>query len=229
MDLTIQDVTKYLHISEDDLLKWVETGDIPSYKLNNEYRFSREEIEEWLLRHIHQDDLDIDPTREPMIGTQQFNLYRALNKGMVLENVEGSTKEEIIHNSVKLISERLDLDAEIITNLLLDREKLMSTALNRGVAVPHTRDFLLSGPHDAVVIAYPKHPVEYGALDGKKVHTLFFLFACQDKKHLNLLSKIAYFCHQGENLEILQTKANKKDLLNTIRQWESRINQLQPA
>ena len=95
--------------------------------------------------------------------------------------------------------------------------------------MPHTRDFLLSGAHDVVAIVYPKKPVEYGALDGKEVHTLFFLFACQDKRHLNLLAKIAYFCHQSENLGTLQSKSEKKDLLNTIRQWESRINQLQPA
>ena len=129
MDLTIQDVTKYLQVSEEALLKWVDSGDIPSYKLNNEYRFNRAEIEDWMLRHIHQEDLDIDPS-EPMVGLHQFNLYRALNKGLVLNDVEGDTKEEIIYNSMKLISDSLDLDAEAITNLLLDREKLMSTALN---------------------------------------------------------------------------------------------------
>ena len=228
MDLTIQDVAKYLQVSEETLLKWVDDGDIPSYTLSGEFRFSREEIEEWVLRHFHNEDLNIE-TIEPVIGPQHFNLYRALNKGLVLTDVEGVTKEEIIYNSMKLISESLELDAETITNLLLDRERLMSTALNRGVAVPHTRDFLLSGAHDVVAIVYPKKSIEYGALDGKDVHTLFFLFACKDKTHLNLLSKIAYFCHQSENLEVLQARPSKPDLLNTIRHWESKINQLQPA
>ena len=174
MDLTIEDVTKHLQVSEETLIHWVENGVIPSYKLKNEHRFSRQEIEEWMLRHLNQEDLGIDH-QEPVVGHQQFNLFRALHKGLVLNDVEGETKEEIIYNSVKHISKSLDMDAEVITNLLFDREKLMSTAINRGVAIPHTRDFLLARAYDIVVVVYPKNPIEYGALDGKDVHTLFLL------------------------------------------------------
>lgn len=229
MDLTIQDVTRYLQVPEDTIMNWVKEGVIPSYQLNNEYRFSREEIEEWVLRHHNQEDLEIDP-KEPVIGSQQFNLFRALHKGVVVSDVVGNTKAEVIRNSMQKISEKLDsLDPEMVSNLLLDREKLMSTAINRGVAVPHTRDFLLSEAHDVVAIVYPKQPIEYGALDGAKVHSLFFLFACKDERHLNLLSKIAYYCHQSEHLDLLKSKANKQTLLNSIRHWEVEINQLQPA
>jgi len=41
-----------------------------------------------------------------------------------------------------------------------------------------------------IFVVFPKDPIEYGALDGQAVHTLFFLFACSDKAHLHLLSKI---------------------------------------
>lgn len=228
MDLTVEDVAQYLQVSEETLIQWVEDGTIPSYKLNNEHRFSRSEIEEWILRHLNQEDLGIDH-QEPVVGPQQFNLFRALHKGFVLNDVEGNTKEEIIYNSMKLISEGLAMDADVITNLLLDREELMSTAINKGIAIPHTRDFLLSRAYDVVVVVYPKKPIEYGALDGEKVHSLFFLFACKDKRHLNLLAKIAFFCHESKNLEILKSKADKQVLLNTVKNWEVGINQLQPA
>ena len=228
MDLTVKDVSKLLQVSEQRVLEWTKEGAVPSYQLNGEHRFSREEIEEWMLRYFNQDDLQIDP-KEHSVGLQQFNMYRALHKGMVLQNVEGRTKEEIISNSMELISEKLDADAEVLTNLLLDREKLMSTAINHGVAVPHTRDFLISKAYDVVAVVHPKEPIEYGALDGEKVHTLFFLFACQDKRHLNLLAKIAFFCHQSENLNFLEQKHDKGELLAFIRSWESSLNQMQPA
>lgn len=224
MDLTKTDLLNLLQISEDTLLEWVESGKIPSYQLNHEYRFNREEIEEWMLRSLKEED----SVKEPYAGNQHFNLYRALHKGIVLTNIVGDSKQEVIANCMEIIAEQLDLDADVLTNLLLDREKLMSTALNHGVAVPHTRDSLLPKPYDVVVVAYLKEPIEYGALDREKVHTLFFLFASQDKRHLNLLAKIAYFCHQTENLELLRNKPSKKELLESVREWESRLNQLQP-
>ena len=226
MDLSIQEVSSLLQVSEDVVQNWLDAGEIPSYKIQNEVRFSREEIESWVLRshnQVHQD------TNESMMGTQQFNLYRALHKGYVLVDIEGDSKKELIQNSMHAIAKDLDVNPEGITELLLDRENLMSTALNEGVAVPHTRDFLLSKTYDVVVLVYPKKPIEYGALDHKPVHSLFFLFACEDKKHLNLLAKIAYFCNRKDHIELLKQKPSKKDLLNAVRNWEASLAQLQQA
>lgn len=228
MDLTLTDVSKLLKVPESTLLDWTKEGEVPSYKLNDEYRYNREEVEEWMLRNLNQDDLKID-LHEQSTGVMQFNFYRALHKGFVLKDVEGNTKEEVISSCMDVIAEKLDLDAETVTQLLLEREKMMTTALNRGVALPHTREFLLSEIYDVIVVAYPKEPIEYDALDGQKVHTLFFLFACQDKRHLNLLGKIAYFCHDSENLGLLKNKTDKPELLAAIRSWESKLSQLQPA
>ena len=61
----------------------------------------------------------------------------------------------------------------------------MPTALANGIGVPHARELLLPLSSDVITVVFPKEPIEYGALDGRKVHTLFFLFACLDKSHLH--------------------------------------------
>ncbi len=226
MDLNIKDVATLLHVSEEEVQMWLDKGAIPSYKIQNEIRFSREEIENWVVRS--HDELKID-THEPISGIQQFNLYRALHKGLVLFDVEGETKQELIKNCMQKMAGILDLDANLITELLLEREKLMSTALNNGIALPHTRDFLLPNPQDVVVVAYPKNPIDYDALDHLPVHTLFFLFASQDKMHLSLLAKIAFFCTQKEHLEFLQKKPTKRELLRQVQIWEASLSELQSA
>lgn len=226
MDLNVKDVAKLLQVTEETIENWIEQGKIPSYQLKDGYHFNREEIEQWMVHFVYQDDLHLDLKEYPM-GLQSFNLYRALHKGIVLNNVEGDCKEDLIKNSMEIISKHLDLNSEILTNLLLDREKLMSTAINHGIAVPHAREFLLSAAYDLIAVVYPKKPIDYDALDGEKVHTLFFLFACQDKRHLNLLAKIAFFCHQEENLKLLKTKPDKTALLSFIRSWEAKLGHLQ--
>lgn len=226
MDLKLKDVCELLNVSETTIKRWISDGKIPYYKLHNQTRFSRSEIENWVLSCKQGGKFDLfdddDPTKE-FLGTHQFGLFRAIHRGGVYTDVEGSTKEDLIRNSMNLIAKDLNLDADVITDLLLDRESLMSTALSNGIAVPHTRDFLLQEAYDVIAVVFPKEPIEYGALDNKPVHTLFFLFACDDKRHLNLLAKLAHLSSKPDHLEFLQSYPEKGKLLQFIKNWESNI------
>lgn len=225
MDLKTKEVAELLNVSEITVQRWVREGLIPYYKLQDEHRFSREEIENWVLSSRQDGDVSLfdDGKSQESLGTKQFGLYRAIHKGGVYTDIEGTTKEEVIRASVECIASDLGLDEEVITSLLLDREKLMPTALSHGVAVPHTRDFLLQESFDVVSTVYLKNPIPYGALDQKPVDTLFFLFACDDKRHLNLLAKLAHFNHLEANRMFLRTKPSKLMLLEYMKSWESKL------
>ena len=230
MDLKLKDVAELLNVSEATVRRWVADGKIPYYRLNQQHRFSRTEVENWVLSCKQgkedfspfdlEDDADVSKER---LGTHQFGLYRAIHKGGVYTNIPGKTKEEVIRNAMKQIAAALSLDADMITELLLDREQLMPTALSNGVGVPHTRDFLLQESFDVVAVAFPEHPIEYGALDGQPVHTLFFLFACDNKRHLHLLAKLAHLSSKPENLAYLQTGPGKVELMDYIKNWEANV------
>lgn len=221
MDLKIKDVAELLSVSEATIEQWLKEGKIPGYSLNRQYRFDRQEIENWMIHCKPQTEL---PSSGEHIcergGTQQFLFYRSLNQGDVLDDMPGATKEELIVATTHRIAPLLGVDGQVLSELLLDREALMPTALSRGIAVPHARDFLVKGAIDRVVVVYPEVPIPYGALDGEPVHTLFFLFAGSDKNHLGLLAKIAHLCSQNSSLELLRSKPDKKRLLHYIRDWE---------
>ncbi len=231
MDLKLKDVAELLDVSENTIRRWIADGKIPYYRLNNQLRFSRSEIENWMLSAKQEGEFAPFDTeqQEPRLGTQQFGLYRAIHKGGVYPNVPGENKEEVICEAMKQIGADLQLDPEVITELLLDRERLMPTALSHGVGVPHTRDFLLQESYDVVAIVFPEKPIEYGALDGQLVHTLFFLFACDDKRHLHLLAKLAHLSSHPENLEFMRTHPNKTELLDYIKNWETHLKKRETA
>ena len=226
MDLKVKDVAELLKVSESKVNHWVKDHSLPAYQMNGQFRFSRNEIEEWVINQKKTHGIaffEDDQTEKGAGGNKQYSLFRALNKGQVIPNLNGTTKEEVIRSTTKIISNEMNLDAEVLSELLIDREQLQPTALNNGIGIPHTRDFLLSEHYDVVTVVFPKVPLEYGALDGKPVHTLFFLFASDDKRHLNLLAKIAHLSSNPEATAFFQTKPSKEQFLEYVKNWESKL------
>lgn len=218
MDLGVEDVAELLNVSVATLRHWIQGGKIPSYRLNRQYRFSRVEIEDWIMKQ-HLDHPGPPKSALPR-GSEAYSLFRALHHGGIFEKVPGNNKETIIRSTCHALGQRLGFDSEVVCEMLLDREAMMPTALGSGIAVPHTRDFILSGPSDAVAIVFPENPIDWGALDGKPVHTLFFLFALDDISHLRLLAKIAHLSSKPEVVTLLQSRPPKDLLLETIRHLE---------
>lgn len=223
MDLKLKDVAELLNVSEATIRRWIEEDKIPHYRLSEQVRFSRNEIEHWVLRSKESFTEQRGTEGQERLGSQHFGLLRALLKGDFHKDVPGKNKEEVIREVMKRSAKRLRLDAEVIAELLLDREKLMPTALCHGIAVPHTRDFLLKESYDVVTLVFPEKPINFNALDGEPVHTLFFLFACDDKRHLHLLAKIAHFCNKPENRAFLLSRPNKDEFLQYIKTWEGSV------
>ncbi|MBS3903993.1 MAG: PTS sugar transporter subunit IIA [Simkania sp.] len=240
MDLKIKDVAELLNVSEKTIRRWLAEGKIPAYRLNSQYRFSRIEIENWVMScklsknqpgfltlakqelEVGPEPLEIEET-ETKSGIQQFSLYRAVHKGGVFADIQGNTKEEIIANTMKRVAGLLGRDPEMLKELLFDRERLMPTGLNHGIAVPHSRDIVFEGSYDVVVVVFPEQPILYGSLDGEPVHTLFFLFASGDKRHLHLLAKIAHLSGNETAQQFLRSRPDKQQFLEYLRDWEANL------
>lgn len=241
MDLKIKDVAELLNVSETTIRRWLAEGKIPAYRLHHQYRFSRIEIENWMLScRLQKETGNFLPSEEEQIypqkkakkedqdskkGMQQFSLFRAIHRGGIFTDIQSTKKEDLIRETMDRVSDDLGMDPNVMADLLLDREKLMPTALNNGIAVPHTRDFLLKGPTDVVVVVFPKTPIDWGALDENPVHTIFFLFACDDKRHLHLLAKLAHLSSNDEALELMRSQPSKKELLDYVKDWESSVGE----
>lgn len=224
MDLKLKDVAELLNVSETTIRRWLSEGKIPAYRLNHQYRFSRIEIENWMMSlRLQEEKSTSNYPKDAELqkkGMQQFSLYRSIHRGGIIKNLKAGSKQEIIESVMQEIGPAHSLDPQGITELLMDRENLMPTALNNGIAVPHTRDFLLKKPYDVVTVVTMDTPIEWGALDGKPVHTLFFLFATNDKRHLHLLAKLAHLSSNDRMLELLRSDVSKEELLEEIKNWE---------
>ena len=214
MDLTRLQVETLLNVSPSDLDKFIDESNLPCYTLGEEKRFNLIEIESWMLK-----------TRffESSSPVLPFNFYRALSRGgfCLLDDLEDGS---ILKLGAYHLSQKLGIDQDGLYALLQDREKLASTGMGDGCAIPHTRERLDGINHDVIFVVHLKNPVDFGALDNKKVHTFFFLMAATDKSHLNLLSKLAHVISQKKVSDWIHDNTTQASLLKSVLEWEKSLN-----
>jgi len=107
-----------------------------------------------------------------------------------------------------LLSIDLDLALEVITA----REKLGSTGMGHGVAIPHGRLEGLQEP--AIVVAIHEQGVNFDAIDGKLVNIVVMLLVPNDDHqiHLGLLAKLARLLQQGDVRQALRDAKSREDV-----------------
>ncbi len=228
MDLEVKEVSQLLNVPESILLNWIQEGKVPAYFIKDRYRFNRAEIEDWVMQQklaqrLDNEEFNLPKESSKTAGQQHFNLYRALNKGDVFTDIKADNKLSVIKEITKRIGLKLKLDPEALSELILEREQLAPTALGAGFGIPHARDFHLLGQNDVVYVVFLEKPIAYEALDGLPVHTLFFLLACDDKRHLSLLAKVAHIVKNKEMVEELAKKPTKAALLEKVKTFETSL------
>jgi Phosphotransferase system mannitol/fructose-specific IIA domain (Ntr-type) len=129
--------------------------------------------------------------------------------------------QEALGALVKTVDLPEGLDREALLDALLAREDLASTAIGNGIAIPHVRRFgSESLQHDIVVVAYLFAPVDWKALDGIPVHTLFLVLAKDEASHLQLLAEIAHVASDESFVAFLKTMPDRAALVERIQKIE---------
>ena len=118
-------------------------------------------------------------------------LINILPSGQVLLDLESSSKKRVFEQVGALFETHLGLSRAVVFDSLFAREKLGSTGLGQGVAIPHGRIKGLKQAAGAFVRL--KTPVSFDAPDGRPVNLLFFLLVPEQatEHHLEILSELA--------------------------------------
>ena len=97
-------------------------------------------------------------------------------------------------------------------------------ASGRGIAIPHPRNpIVLRVPAPAVAVAYLAKPVEYEALDGAPVHTLFTLVSRSMRVHLHLLAVLAAALGDPEVQRLILARAGAAELIDALDRVETAL------
>ncbi|MBO7122399.1 MAG: PTS sugar transporter subunit IIA [Treponema sp.] len=144
---------------------------------------------------------------------EKVNFGELILKGGIINNVDANNPFEVYEQ----IKTKIHLPKSVTPDLLYEglsaREKVLSTAVGRGIALPHCRDIILSGSDEQqITVVYLKNPIDMNAPDGRKVDTMFVLLTSNSQSHLQVLSRLAGLIKNDSFVELLRNRASAEEL-----------------
>jgi len=148
-------------------------------------------------------------------------LASILSPEQVLAHVEVTSKKRAFEEAGLLFENLHGLSRALVTDSLFSRERLGSTGLGHGVAIPHGRIKGLKAPMAAVFQL--ANPIGFDAPDDQVVGLLIFLLVPEaaTQKHLEILSEIAELLSDAELRERMLTSTDALQLHALIAGWQS--------
>lgn len=151
-----------------------------------------------------------------------MKISEILSEDLVNPRLQANTKEEIIDGMIELVarSEKV-LDKAKVREAIFEREKIMSTGVGNGFAIPHGKTEAVTD----VVAAFgiTEKPIDYESLDEQPVRLVFLLVGKDSMvgPHIKLLSRISRLMNKEEfRAKLLETKT-AQEILETFRQEEA--------
>ena len=114
-----------------------------------------------------------------------------LGQFQVLSEESLLSKKRVFERAAQAMGAALNLSSDNIYRALLAREKLGSTAIGEGIAIPHCR--INECAEAAGCLVTLQEPIDFGSIDGRDVDVIFVLLVPEEatQAHLNLLAALA--------------------------------------
>lgn len=223
MQISVKEAAAVLNVSESALYRWIDHDEIPFYKINDSYRFNRSELLEWATSRGMQVSPDMFAGNDEDASDLPL-LSDALRAGTILYDVEGNTNGEVLKSIVDRLILPPEADRQYLFQILVAREALGSTGIGNGIAIPHVRNpVVLHVPEPSVTLCFLKKPIDFKAVDGVPVSTLFTIISPTVRSHLHLLSRIAFVLRDPEVMSVLARRGKPEEILAVLTATESRI------
>lgn len=144
-----------------------------------------------------------------------------LNKNCIVADLQGQTKEDVINELINLFKDDARvIELEKVRDAVLEREKIMSTGVGKGFAIPHGKTNAVTD----ILAAFGKttRPIEYDSLDGHPVYLVFLLVGKDNlvSKHIKLLSRISRMMNKDEFREKLIAAKTSDEILEIFKKEE---------
>lgn len=146
-----------------------------------------------------------------------MNIKTMLNPMCCVAQIDASSKKRVLENLAKLFSETVeDLDEIAVYQQLLNRERLGSTGIGNGIAIPHCRIPDANQTYGACITL--KQPVDFHSSDKQAVDLIFAMLVPEsaENEHLDTLAALVEVLQQPELVTTLREAHNGDEIYATM-------------
>ena len=149
----------------------------------------------------------------------QMQLSNIITPERILSSLDGASKKRVLELTAEFIAEESRIDSEEIYQGLIDRERLGSTGIGYGVAIPHCRVTSLGDDETRGYLVQLNQGVDFDSIDGQNVELLFVLLVPEstNQVHLNLLAQLADCFSNDQFRRDLQLATDSDELFKIAR------------
>jgi len=150
-----------------------------------------------------------------------MNIFSLLNPETVLPNLEATDKTEVLDKLVSSLEGKVSNgELEKIREAVFEREKIMSTGVGKGLAIPHGKAAGIEQTYAAFAIL--KDPVDYEAIDDEPVNMVFLLVGPQasNSLHIKMLSRISRLMNNSEFRSRLHECSTAEEIIEQFKDQE---------
>ena len=146
-----------------------------------------------------------------------------LSPKLVIPELRSREKPELLGEmSGYLAGQHSEINSDTLTAVLAERERLGSTAIGDGIAIPHGK---IAGV-DRIIGLFGRHPegVDFDSLDGRPTHLFFVLVAPEDSAslHLKALARVSRLLKDPAFRERLIKAADDAEIFNLLKEEDAR-------
>jgi nitrogen PTS system EIIA component len=229
MQITPRQAAAYLGVSESELRSWVKDRGLPVHRVNERLHLNAIEVWEWAMEHgVPASRALLDAARRS--PEEVPPLSQLIEAGGIHRDVEGDDKSAVLAAVVARLPVSPSLDREFLLSVLDAREAMGSTGIGDGIAIPHVRNpILLHVDHPYVTLCLLRRAVEFDAIDGQPVDTLFLVVSPSVPSHLRILGQLAFVLRDPELRRLLRQRASSDRIVARIREVEVLTTGTHPA
>lgn len=146
-----------------------------------------------------------------------MKINELLRREFILEQLKAENKRDALAELVGVFSQaKMNVDSEAMLHVLLERERLGSTGIGDGIAIPHGK--LPELAEMVVSFGRSREGIAFDAMDGKPVHLFFLLMAPENSagQHLKALAKISRMLKDAHFRKNLLEAEGEEDLFRII-------------
>lgn len=144
-----------------------------------------------------------------------------LGTDVIAVKLDTTDKDDAIKKVIDLAAKSGKiLDKEKVSRTIFEREKLVSTGVGKGFAIPHGKTDSISDVVAAFAIT--KEPIDFDSIDGEPVRYIFLLIGKENllNTHIKLLSRISRLMNKDEFRDKLLEAASPEEVLSIFKEEE---------